>query len=275
MEFLPYDRVHATIDLDVLAERATRFQPHFVYIDLSTSLTLPDVAGVRRAIGADPLLCFDASHVLGLLPGCYDLAKFWHHVDVCTASTHKTFPGPQKAVVLADRTEPAGLIGGRLAFRVSSGHSNSVAALGVTLAELAPAKRAYARSVVVNARALASALADRGLDVPGKDFGYTQTHQVWAAPPFGVDPLDWGDRLLKAGIRATVVNLPTHARPGLRIGAQELTRIGMRPHHMDAVAELLATVLDSASDPAALRERTAALAAAFPEAQTDFADPGY
>src|SRR5581483_9031254 len=139
----------------------------------------------------------------------------------------------------------------------------------------APSKDAYARAVGRNARALALALVGLGFDVPGPDFGYTQTHQVWVAPPPDADPLGWGERLLEAGIRATVVNLPSHSRPGLRLGAQELTRIGMRHYDMCAVANLLGDVIDPAAEPKALRPRTESLAAAFPHVRIDFREfPG-
>jgi glycine/serine hydroxymethyltransferase len=118
-----------------------------------------------------------------------------------------------------------------------------VAALAITLEELLPCRVEYAEQVIRNARSLAAHLADRGFEVPGAAFGYTETHQVWVEPPPGTPPKDWGKRLAASDIRSTTVRLPNSGRPGLRLGVQELTRTGMDTDAMAFVADILAAAL--------------------------------
>jgi glycine hydroxymethyltransferase len=270
VDYVPFDGDTLLIDTERLARLASARRPHFVYLDLSTSLRQPRPAEIRAAVGPEPVLCLDASHLLGLLPGCLDLAELWRSVDLVSASTHKTFPGPQKAVVLTGSDRMAERVAGRVPFRVSNAHSNSVAALAVTLAELLPSRAAYARAVTGNAGALAEALSDRGFEVVGKSFGHTETHQVWVLPPAGQDALGWGRRLIAAGVRATVVNLPSHQLPGLRLGVQELTRMGMDRTAMVVVADLLTAAVRGTATPESTRAAVAELVAGFPTVHTTF-----
>ncbi|MER7755172.1 serine hydroxymethyltransferase [Kitasatospora sp. NPDC097643] len=269
---VPVDRTSLRIDTDRLAEAAAADPPNFVYLDLSTLLRLPRPAELRAAIGPDALLCLDASHILGLLPSAYG-SELWRDVDLCSASTHKTFPGPQKAVLLTDRDDLAQRLDETLPFRVSSGHTGSVAALAVTLEELMDARGAYGRQIVANARAFAQSLAEEGLDVAGAGFGYTETHQVWVAPPPGLPHAEWGRRLLDAGVRSTTVPLPSHGRPGLRLGLQELTRAGAREDDARAAARLVARIVTGRLDPARGRQETGEFLAGLPGVTNRFGTP--
>lgn len=260
--FVPFDRRESLVDCDALAALVRRRRPSMVYLDVSTATRIPRVADIRAAIGDDVLLCFDASHLLGLLPAALERAGLGAGLDTLSGSTHKTFPGPQKGVFLTDRADVLDRVTTRAGLVVSSGHSNSVAALSVTLEELAPFKVAYAEAIVANARALAGELAARGLDVPGAAFGHTETHQVWVLPT-GDDPLAWGRALAEAGVRSTTVKLPATGTPGLRLGAQELTRVGMAPADMADVADVVVAAI---REPApSVRDRVRDLVARFPD----------
>lgn len=257
--------------MDRLAELHRASPSRFYYVDLSTALRVPDMEQMRNAVGSDALICFDASHILGLLPVVYDLPDLWRHISLCTASTHKTFPGPQKAVMLSSDEEVAADMSEHLKFRVSSAHTNSVGALAVTFSELMDSRQAYARAVIANARRLAELLSDRGLRVVGEHFGFTETHQIWVLPPDDTqDPVDWGAQLQSCGVRASVVHLPAQGTSGLRLGTQEITRMGMDLDAMTEVADLTARALGG-GDPEIIRKEVEALTARYVTVQNDFA----
>src|SRR5207244_4955878 len=100
-----------------------------------------------------------------------------------TASTHKTFPGPQRGVIVADLDEDnerkfwpsadRGVFPGPS----SNHHLHTLPALLVALREMRQHATAYAAQVVRNARALGRALDDEGVRVHARDFGYTARHQ--------------------------------------------------------------------------------------------------
>lgn len=271
VRYIPFDQKELRVDYLTLSESQQAEPVDFYYIDLSTALRIPDFHLLRQAVGKSAVVCFDASHMLGLLPGVADLSRLWENIDVCTASTHKTFPGPQKAVVLTSNDAIADQLLSRLPFRVSSGHTGSVAALGATLSELLDSKREYAAAVNRNARAFACALDRHGYDVAGRAIAYTETHQVWVAPPPDVSALQWCLLLEEAGIRATAVTLPSHHVPGLRLGVQELTRLGMETDTMQALADVVHRALSAQEgDRSGVRAGVAELARKFATVRTDF-----
>ncbi len=119
----------------------------------------------------------------------------------------------------------------------------------------------YAAQIVKNAKALAEALAEEGFKVIGEDKGYTESHQVivdvsdlhpaaggWAAP-----------LLEEAGIILNKNLLPwdplekVNEPSGLRIGVQEMTRVGMMEDEMKEIARFIRRVLIDKEDPAKVR----------------------
>jgi glycine hydroxymethyltransferase len=201
---------------------------------------------------------------MGLLPAAPQTLVLDGGFDTISGSTHKTLPGPQKGLLVTDSDTMAEKVGARIPYTASSSHSASVGCLAITLEELLPVRVAYAEQVIANARELAEQLAQRGFEIAGKEFGWTDTHQVWAHFPQGSGPHTWGRLLTRAGIRSTTVALPSCAGPGLRLGTQELTRSGMKQDDMGAVAGLLERVLLRGEDPERLAGDVAELVAAFP-----------
>ncbi len=263
-ECIPFDRGSCLVDVEALERLARKNPPQLVYLDMSTIVRLPQIGRIRQAVGPEALICLDASHILGLLPATPEGTGLDFGGSTCSGSTHKSFPGPQKGIFLTDDSRLADRLRARLPFVVSSGHCNSVAALAITLEELLDHREHYASMVVRNARAFARCLAAGGFDVPGEAFGYTETHQVWIAPPASISAIDWGKRLLAANVRSTVVNLPVNGRPGLRLGVQELTRMGMGEQEMENVADILKQCLLDRESPERIQREVAALSRTFP-----------
>lgn len=261
-EYLPFDRSSCMIDTEALAKMVARRPPHLVYLDASTTVRMPRARELREAV-PDARICLDASHILGLLPAAPLTLLLDGTLDSVSGSTHKKFPGPQKGILVTNNHEVANLVAARAAFTVSSGHSSSVGALAITLAELLPERVAYAEQVIANATTLAAGLAARGFDVPGAEFGFTETHQVWVQPPESSAPKDWGKRLATAGVRSTTVVLPSSGRSGLRLGVQELTRMGMGADAMEAVASILGRVLVEGADPDVVGAQVTSLVADY------------
>ena len=151
---------------------------------------------------------------------------------------------------------------------VSNYENNRVMALGVALAELAAFGSAYARACIANARALASALAERGFQPIGADRGYTRSNQVLLR----VESTESADAIVErweqVDIVATAMALPRHAADahptnGIRMGVQELTRLGMRGAEMERVADLLERAT-SGRDLADVTHGVADLVSSFP-----------
>ena len=187
-----------------------------------------------------------------------------------TGSSHKTFPGPQGGFLLSsseDASFQRRLNTAMFPGVCSSYHLHHVAGKVMALAEFKEYGEAYAKDTVNNAQAFASALASEGFDVLAEGRGYTASHQVLTRH----GELDSGagakaaQRLEEAGIITNMNMLPGDTKAlapsGLRLGVQELTRVGFSEQDMEEVARFYARVLLRNEDPATVKRDVHALKA--------------
>jgi glycine hydroxymethyltransferase len=204
-----------------------------------------DLAPVCRERGIT--LIYDAAHVLGLIAGKRFPDPLKEGADVVNASTHKTFFGSQRGIIYSNMNDTDWIKIDKGAFPGSSSnhHLDTLVSLAMATFEFIVFGEAYADQVVRNAKALARALEKRGFNVEAKEFGYTESHQV----AVNVMELGGGDeaaRVLKDnGIIVNMNLLPFDSQSkvanpsGLRIGVQEMTRMGMREKEMEAIADFM------------------------------------
>ena len=196
---------------------------------------------------------FDAAHVFGLIVGGQFQDPWREGATWVTASTHKTFPGPQRGVIVADLDEedanrywPAA---DRGVFPGSSSnhHLHTLPALLVAIREMQEHAASYAGQIVANAQALGHALESEGIPVEARDFGYTKSHQIAVNVAAHGGGVSVAQRLEASDIIVNYNLLPhdTDARnpSGLRIGVQEMTRYGMSAPQMQRLAELMAACI--------------------------------
>lgn len=265
LSFLPFDRERLLIDYERLADRLRQEPVDVIYIDASSMLRFPDARALRAA-APDTLLILDASHLMGLLPAAPETGVLDGGFDIIQGSTHKTMPGPQKGLMVTNHEELVRKVEARIPYTASSSHAANVGALAITLEELLPCRLSYARQVIANARELAGQLAGRGFGVAGEAFGWTDTHQVWLDIPAEVGPHRWGRLLKQANVRSTTVPLPSSGGlPALRLGTQELTRVGMEEQEMAEVASILDRILRRGENPDSVVESVTKLVTKFPE----------
>lgn len=265
--FIPFNRRTLDIDIDKLEQVAKEHKPELMYIDSSTLITIPDIPSIRNAVGTKTRICLDASQILAFVP--LDTLKIGMSsgLDILNGSTHKSFPGPQKGLVLVNDANVKKALCDRLPYEISSAHPNSIGALAITLLELMPHKKTYPKDIRNNAKALSAHLVDLGFHVPGEHIGFTDTQQIWIEPFAEVSAHAWADQLRKANVRTTVVPLPSTGKPGLRIGVQELTRMGMSTNIMKDVAQILYDCLVAKKAPAKLKGKIANICDSFSEVQ--------
>jgi glycine hydroxymethyltransferase len=266
---IPFDPDAMNLDLEALARRAREIRPAVILIGASLVLFPYDIGGVRRiadAVGAR--LMFDAAHVAGLIAGGVFPQPLDYGADVMTMSTYKSFGGPPGGLVLTNDAAIAERLD-RIAFPGLTANTDlgRVAALAVAEADLVAHGAAYARRCVDNARGLGAALAAEGFALMGAADGYTRSHHV------AVDARSLGGgtaaaRLLEpANVLATGIPLPVEPVAGdyngLRLGTQEVTRWGMGPAEMAAVARLMARRLLHGEPPTDVARSATALRATF------------
>ena len=143
---------------------------------------------------------------------------------------------------------------------LSNHHLHAMAALGVSLAECLSFGKKYAAQIIRNSKALGQALYERGFKVLCPDLGFTESHTL------AMDVKEHGggtlvvENMEKANIIANKNLLPwddvdTAQDPsGIRLGTQEMTRLGMKEKEMDYVAELIKKVAIDKKKPETVRK---------------------
>jgi glycine hydroxymethyltransferase len=251
LHFFPLaaDRYH--MDAEGAVEMIDQVRPQLVVLGKSLFLfpePLDALVPVCRQHKI-PIL-FDGAHVLGLIAGGGFQDPLREGATYLTGSTHKTFPGPQRGVILADLDDaeaetywgPAdrGVFPGSS----SNHHLHSLAALVVAIREMKQHGREYVDRIVRNAQALGRALSDQGVTVEAAEFGFTRSHQVAVNVAAFGGGVEVAGRLESQDIIVNYNMLPGDRDPrnpsGLRIGVQEMTRFGMTAREMGELATLIA-----------------------------------
>jgi glycine hydroxymethyltransferase len=265
----PWDEERMEPDVDAACAMIRDLQPQLALVGQSVFLfptPLQEMADAAHEVGAKVM--YDGAHVLGLIAGGQFQDPLREGADVMTGSSHKTFPGPQGGFLLSDSDDEK--FHRRLNSAIfpgtnSSYHLHHVAGKVVALAEFAEFGADYARDIVRNAQAFGEAMAAEGFDVLAEGRGYTASHQILTR--HGEQDSGAGAKaaqlLEDAGIITNMNMLPGDTKAmtpsGLRLGVQELTRVGMGVDQMQDVARLYARVLLHGEDTTVVKSDVRAL----------------
>lgn len=236
-------------------------RPRLVYIDQCHGLRPIDIAAIVRlvrTVSSDALIHADVSHGLGLVLGGVILNPLDSGCDSYGGSTHKTFPGPQKGVLLTNCKKISSMFEAAQFDTISNHHLSESVALSAALLEFEElAGFQYASTIQLNSKAFASSLEDHGIPPVKKDGLHSEWHQIWIshdALPFGA--MQASAALEEAGILVNLLSdLPQVSPWGLRLGVSELTHLGFQPRDMENLATLFAEVIQSNSSNSIIRRR--------------------
>ncbi len=271
-DFVAYgvDDETEVLDYDVIRDLAVRERPRLIIAGATAYPRTIDFEAFRAIadqVGA--MLLVDAAHIAGLVAGGAHPSPV-PHADIVTFTTHKTLRGPRAGAILCrseygpaiDKAVFPGLQGGPL--------MHVIAAKAVAFHEASqPSFAQYAADIVVNARALASALTEEGFRIVS---GGTDNHLMLVdLRPFGVTGKVAQEALDLAGITVNKNAIPNDPEKpfvtsGLRLGTASCTTAGMGPDQMREIASLIGRVLaaiDDDSVTADVREQANRLCAKF------------
>jgi glycine hydroxymethyltransferase len=243
-----------TVDVAALRALAQQLRPKLITLGGSLNLFPHPVAQVREiadAVGAR--LMFDAAHLSGMVAGRAWANPLREGAQVMTMSTYKSLGGPPGGLIvgndaaLFERIDAIAYPGLTANF-----DAGKTAALAMGLLDWVEHGRAYARAMQETARALAAALAARGLPVFAAERGGTESHQLaleaarWGGGQAAARRLE-AARLLACGIGLPLARVPALAGEvnGLRLGVPEIVRLGLGPGEMPELAALIARALDA------------------------------
>jgi glycine hydroxymethyltransferase len=259
------------IDYDHLADRVRQEQPKMIVAGASAysrTIDFKAFADIARSVGA--CLMVDMAHIAGLVAAGLHPTPI-PYADVVTSTTHKTLRGPRGGLILAGTDQTAvlnkqifpGIQGGPL--------MHVIAAKAVAFKEaLSPEFREYQAQIVRNAKALADALLERGIDLVS---GGTDNHLMLVdLTRLGITGKAAEAALGLAGITANKNTIPFETRSpfvtsGIRLGTPALTTRGMKAPEMKMIAGFIADILKAPNAESLIektRKKVHELCEAFP-----------
>ena len=240
------------IDYDQIYRLAKEYKPKMIVGGASAYPRVIDwekLAEIAQEVGA--YLMVDMAHYSGLIAGGVypNPVPYAHFV---TSTTHKTLRGPRGGFILCrqefakeiDKSVFPGTQGGPL--------MHVIAAKAVAFKEAMTEEfKAYARQVVLNAKALAEELQKEGFKIVT---GGTDSHIVLVdLRNTGLTGKQVEDALGKANITVNKNAVPFDPLPptktsGIRLGTAALTTRGMKEEEMKLIARLISQVIKNLED---------------------------
>ncbi len=275
------DRMNIDVEKSAVIIRAAR--PGIVTFGGSVFLfphPLKELSQIAKEVGA--YVVYDAAHVLGLIAG----GEFQHPLeegaDFITASTHKTFPGPQGGVILAnsgDQRMETGIKGVQhsiFPLTTSNTHLARLPAVGLTALEMKVFGEKLAKQTVKNAQAAGQYLFERDVKVVGEKEGFTKSHQIIV----DVQKYGGGKKVAETLEEANIIvnkNLlpyddPNHKEnpSGIRVGFQDVTRRGFAESDIEYLCDLMLKVITGEKAPSQVRGDVIAFRQSFGDVKYGF-----
>ncbi len=240
------------IDYEQAAQLALQHKPKLIFAGASNYSRVFDWKKLREiANSCGAYLACDVAHYAGLI-AAGEYPNPVPYADVVTTTTHKTLRGPRGGLILC-KESLAKAINSSVFPGVQGGPlMHVIAAKAVCFGEaLTPQFKVYQHQVVLNAKALAKALQDKGYRLVA---GGTDSHVMCIdLRSKGITGKVAETALDKAGITANKNTIPfdpekPFVTSGLRIGTPAITTRGMKEADMLQVAEFIDRALTHYND---------------------------
>ncbi len=246
------------IDPDQVRSLAKQHRPKLIIAGASAYSRQIDWQLFREVadeVGA--IFMADVAHYAGLIAGgSYDSPI--KYADLVTTTTHKTLRGPRSGMVLGKEIHRKAINKAVFPGLQGGPHMHTIAAKAVSFKEaLTPEFKVYAHEVVANARALATALIERGLQIVS---GGTDSHVMLVdLRPIGVSGKIGEEVLDSVGITVNKNTVPFDPQPpsicsGVRLGTPAITTRGMGIEEMKHIANFIYDALSNVGNEEKLKE---------------------
>lgn len=269
--FIPYGvNDEGYIDLDAFAKQVNKVKPKLIVAGASAyprEIDFATMADIAHANGA--MFMVDMAHIAGLVAAGLHQSPV-PYADVVTTTTHKTLRGPRGGLILCNNPYLAKKLNSAVFPGTQGGPlMHVIAGKAVCFGEaLKPEFKEYQKRVIDNAKALASGLTSRGLNLVS---GGTDNHLcLLDLRGTGVTGKELEKRLDDVHItlnKNTVPNEPLSpfVTSGVRIGTPAATTRGLNTDDFDKIAEYIAlAVKDYDANKQYILDGVAAICAKYP-----------
>ena len=240
------------IDYDEAAKLALEHKPKLIFAGASNYSRKFDWKRLREiADSCGAYLACDVAHYAGLI-AAGEYPNPVPYADVVTTTTHKTLRGPRGGLILCKESLAKAINSAVFPGAQGGPLMHVIAAKAVCFGEaLKPEFKTYQHQIVLNAKALAKALMDKGYRLVA---GGTDSHVMCIdLRSKGITGKVAEAALDKAGITANKNTIPfdpekPFVTSGLRIGTPAITSRGMKEKDMAQVAAFIDDALTHAED---------------------------
>ena len=241
-----------TIDYEEVERLASEHRPKLIVAGYTAYPRTIDFQAFRRiadSVGA--MLMVDMAHIAGLVAAGVHPSPL-PHAHVVTSTTQKTLRGPRGGLILS--TEELRPKVDRAVFPFTQGgpFMHVIAAKAVCFGEaMKPEFASYQTQITLNARTLATELAEGGLRIVS---GGTDSHLLLVdLTPLGITGQDAEAALESVGIVANKNAIPYDTQPpritsGLRLGTAAVTSRGFGESEMGLIASMTVRMLSNIGD---------------------------
>ncbi len=258
-----------TIDYEAMRHIALEYKPKMIIAGASAYPRAIDFKKFREvADEVGSYLLVDMAHIAGLVAAGEHLSPL-PYAHAVTSTTHKTLRGPRGGLILTNDEAVAKKLNSAVFPGTQGGPlEHIIAAKAVAFAEaLKPEFKEYQHRIILNARALAKGLLDRGFDLVS---GGTDTHLLLVdLRKFGITGKEMEERLDHVYITVNKNMIPGDPQPpmltsGIRIGTSAVTTRGFDEKDMDKVAELIYLAAKDINNEERIRKEVEGLCSRYP-----------
>lgn len=269
--FVPYgvDSKTGRIDYDALHALAVEKKPKLIVAGASAyprAIDFKRISEIAKEVGA--YFMVDMAHIAGLVAAGEHESPV-PYADVVTTTTHKTLRGPRGGMILCK--EELGKQINKAIFPGTQGGPlmHVIAGKAVCLGEaLSDSFKAYQHQVVLNARALAKALMEKGFNLVS---GGTDNHLMLV----DLQNMNVTGKELEKRLDTVYITVNKNAIPndpqspfitsGIRIGTPAVTSRGLKEEDMEVIADCIyKTATDYENTADGVRTAVSALCAKYP-----------
>lgn len=265
------------IDYDNVRAMAREHKPKLIVAGASAyarTIEFDKFREIADEVGA--YFMVDIAHIAGLVATGLHPSPV-PYADFVTSTTHKTLRGPRGGLIMTNREDLAKAID-KIIFPGSQGGPlmHIIAAKAVAFKEaLSPEFKEYQKQVLKNAKALAAALMNRGINlVSGGTDNHLMLLNLVGTGVTGKQLEAWLDEAHITVNKNTVPNDPEKpfVTSGVRIGTPAVTTRGMKEADMEIIGNCIADIIGQGESAVpAVTEKVVALCEKYPLYENDVA----
>lgn len=237
----PFDFSEMKVDIDALNKLIVKEDIKAVLLAPSDIVSIPRLEKIDIGEG---FIIYDATQTLGLIAsGLVDNPLDQNDRVVIVGGTHKTLPGPTCGIILTNLEVVFSNIDKKGSIYVRNPQPHQIASLMLTLIEFMVKGKEYSSQILANANSLANILYSKyNIDIikPESlaDGKWTETHQLFLHFPEDI-ATTIERNAIKYGVTLNRKTKKIFKNTGIRLGLQEITRLGWKEDCLPKVAKIL------------------------------------